>query len=98
MPSPFAAIEQQINQGALALIANAEADFGSGRIVSGVFDEFPATVFEVVNNPKPQFRCLAADLLTVNRNDAVTIRGVPYTVWAKEYDGTGMVTVDLNKA
>lgn len=96
MPSPFAAIEQRINQGVIALIANAEADFGGGLLVSGVFDEFPAVAFEVVNNPKPQFRCLSSAVITVNKNAPVTILGVNYTVWNKD-DSTGMAFIDLNK-
>lgn len=98
MPSPFAAIETRINQGVIGLLANAEADFGSGLVVSGVFDEFPATAFEVVNNPKPQFRCIESAVAAVNKSAAVTIRGIAYTVWSKERDGVGMVLIDLNKA
>jgi len=97
MPNPFSAIEAIVNQGTLALIANAEADFGSGLVVSGIFDEFPAVAFDVVSNPKPQFRCLQSAVSTVVKNSAVAINSVSYTVYSKSPDGTGMTVIDLNK-
>jgi hypothetical protein len=98
MPNPFAAIEARVNQHAVGILANAEADFGGGLIVSGVFDEFPAMAFDLVNNPKPQFRCLQSAISSVLKNAAVTIRGISYTCYAIDRDGTGLVTIDLNKA
>jgi hypothetical protein len=95
MPAPFAAIENLVNQRAVGMLANAEADFGGGLIVSGVFDASPVQLFDVVDAVRPQFRCLASLVATVTEGDSVTINAVSYKVANVDPDGTGMTTLVL---
>lgn len=97
MTSPFAAIETSINQRAIGMLANADADFGGGLVVSGIFDSEPIINYEVQSN-SPQFQCLASTVTSILKGAAVTINAVAYTVKAKEPDGAGFMRLELTKA
>lgn len=97
MANPFAAIEASINQRALGMLANADADFGGGLVVSGIFDAAPIVSFDVQSN-SPQFQCLESLVSSVVRGAAVAINGTNFTIQNKTPDKTGWVTFDLLKA
>lgn len=95
MPSPFAAIEASVNQRAIGMLANAEANFGGGLVVSGVFDAQPMVVFDAVQGTNPQFRCLSSLVTSVDQGEAVTINATAYTVASIDRDGAGMALIEL---
>lgn len=93
----FADIEARINLATIAKLANADADFGAGLVVAGIFNALPVVSFDV-QSTNPRFECLEADISTVAVNTPVTIRGVAYSVQNIEPNGAGMAVLDLTRA
>lgn len=78
------------------------ADFGTtatiGALsVTGIFDAMPAEQFGVLGNA-PTFTYELALAPSVARGTALTIAGTSYTVQEIRKDGTGLATLDLEKA
>jgi hypothetical protein len=93
----FSATEQKINAACMRRLANAQADFGGGLLVDGIFDSLPVDEYGTQSNI-PQFQCLSSDISAVSRGAGVVINSVSYTVKIIEPDGTGMALVELTKA
>jgi hypothetical protein len=97
MASPFAAIEERVNQSLVNKLSNADADFGGGLVVSGIFDKAPELNFDVQSS-SPQFECLESSVSSISIRAAVIINDVNYTVKSIEPDGVGMVLIQLLEA
>lgn len=93
----FAEIEARINLATIAKLANADADFGAGLVVAGIFNALPIVSYDV-QSTNPRFECLAAAIPLVATGTPVTIRTVAYTVQNLEPNGAGMVALDLTRA
>lgn len=98
MANPFAAIEASVNQRAIGMLANADADFGGGLVVQGIFDAQPVVVFDAVQSTNPQFRCLVSLVSSVDQGEPVTINGISYTVASIDREGSGMAMIELATA
>ena len=93
----FSNIEQRINLAAIAKLSNADADFGGGVLVSGIFNSVPVLSYDVQSN-NPRFECLEASISTVSVGVPVTIRTVSYSIQNIEFNGAGMAVLDLARA
>ncbi len=97
MATPFAAMEERVNSGALAMLANADADFGGGLVVSGIFTEHPEMI-NLVQSSNPIFQCQAASIAGIGYGDAVTIKATAYIVLKVDIDETGWAIAELQEA
>lgn len=99
MPAPFAALQEKLNASVEARLANAEADFGGAvGVVSGMFGNEYAEAFGTIAGSRPVFKCLAAHVVAVARNAALTIGGIAYTAAEIKPDGRGMTLFVLRAA
>lgn len=95
-----AAIELATATSAIAALANVEADFGGGLVVSGVFDNVPGLSYDQVQIMIPQLTCLSADIATVPDWDAasITINGTEYQAKAAPVNpGPGLSVIELQE-
>ncbi|MDP3322646.1 MAG: hypothetical protein Q8S71_03765 [Hydrogenophaga sp.] len=96
MPA-FSAIEQKINAACIKRLSNAQADFGEGLLVDGIFEADPLINFDV-QSTIPQFQCLEGSVALVSRGRSVVINSINYTVKTIEPDGAGFTRLELLKA
>lgn len=103
--APFLQIEDDINAGCLALLANATASIGGGEIVSGVFDAPYAVAMRDgpgIAGDLPQYTLPTASVPQDWEGVALVIvqgRGAgSYVVRGHTPDGTGMSILTLEIA
>ena len=90
----FAAIEQKINSAVIKRLSNAQANFGGGLLVDGIFDAFPVDTYEVQSN-NPVFQCNESEVSTVLRGASVVINSITYTVENKISNKAGWMLLEL---
>jgi len=75
--------------------------YGGGTI-NGVFDNETIPVdaggFAQVHQEQPRLTCRTTDVPSIAEGDTMTISATNYTVRAWIHDGTGVTTVQLEKA
>lgn len=95
MTTPFADLEAELNVVAFAELANATADFGSGKLVGGVFDAAYMDPLGIIAGARPVFSAPESQLATVTQSTSVSIRGKTYTVADIQPDGRGVIVLLL---
>lgn len=96
MAAPFAALIARINADVETHLANAEADFGGAvGVVPGIFRNEYAESFGTVAGSRPVFECRASRVAAVQRDAAVTIDAVAYTVAEIKPGDSGMTVMCL---
>jgi hypothetical protein len=95
MPIPFAALKARVNSAVLSHLADEEADFGAGKVVSGLFTKEAIDPFGVVESHQMEFMADASQLIGVSAGMSVTVRGLTYTVVKLRPDDETMTTVVL---
>lgn len=78
--TPFAEMTAAMNNAIVEFLADAEADFGGGVVVPGLFNTPPAEVFGMVTGSRPSFQATASALSGVTTGAALSINGVAYLV------------------
>lgn len=98
MTQPFAALQEDLSAEVVGLLADAEADFGGGRIVPGLFRN-PSVegLGGMFSGSKPSIEVQTSALVGIDRRAPVSIGGVQYTVYDLRPDA-GMTIVDLEPA
>lgn len=92
--TPFAEMTAAMNSVIVDFLADAEADFGGGVVVQGLYRKPPAEVFGMVSGCRPSFEATDAALSGVAVDASVTIGGTSYVVAEKSVD-QGMATLQL---
>lgn len=90
----FAEMNAAMNSAIVDFLADAEADFGNGVVVSGLFRDQPAEAFDVIGGFRPTFGALSAALAAIENGDAVSINGAAYVV-AEQQLRAGITTLVL---
>lgn len=74
---------------------------GQASSVTGIFDltyvDINVGGFAPISGLKAVFTCKAADIEDQPEGDAITVRGVAYTIVVTQPDGTGLVQLILEK-
>lgn len=94
--TPFAEINSVMNSAIVDFLADAEADFGGGVIVSGLFRNPTSSAFGFVEGSKPSFESTSESLMSVGKGDAVTINGAVYEVFGIDTQ-SGMTVLNLEE-
>lgn len=94
----FAEMTTAMNAAIVDFLADAEADFGNGVVVSGLFRDLPVESFGVISGSKPSFEGLTEVLGAVVVDDTVSIKGVEYVVAEIPRPRDGMTTLILETA
>lgn len=95
MPTPFAALQDRVNDAVVAHLAN-KTFVIKGVDVDGSFDnEF--VMVEFVETKKPVFTCKSADVVGVVHGDTVVSGSENYKIQGMQPDGKGMIKLILEK-
>lgn len=92
----FAELTATMNDRIVEFLADAEAVFGWGGIVQGIFRNPPAQAFGMIEGCAPTFEAVSDDLAGADRGDSATINGTAYIVAEKRTDA-GMTTLVLEE-
>lgn len=98
MPTPFAALQAQLNSAVIEHLSTATADFGAAGTVDGIFRKEYAESFGMVAGSVPVFESASSAFPVLSRGQGVSILGVSYLVAEIRPDGTGMTTLILEAA
>ena len=94
--APFAAHQHRVNSAVLARLADSLAVVGEGEPFGVIFQQPYSSPFEgQLDAAAPTCLGPASALGALQRDDAITINGAPYTVLTAEPDGAGMVLLTL---
>ena len=101
MATPFARIEQRINQAVMTRLANAQAQLSAGGQAFNVVYDAPATAESFdgqVDTLAPTCLGTQAELGALARGDTLLIDARSFAVERSEPDGTGLVRLTLRQA
>lgn len=91
----FDRLETRVSAACVKKLANAEADFGGGKGVSGIFRNPHAEGFGgVISGSKPSIEVQSDDIVGIDRGAPVNIGGIQYTVYDLR-PSDSMTIVDL---
>jgi hypothetical protein len=94
----FAALNDRLNAAVVDRLGNAEATIG-GSVVPGIWRQaYTETAGGMAAGSSPVFDCMAAAVPSIARGNAVVIAAANYTVVGIEPDGSGWVSLILQKA
>ena len=73
-----------------------------GGLINGIFDNETVPVdaggFAQVHQEQPRFTCRTSDLPDIAEGQAIVISGLTYDIKAWVHDGTGVTTLQLERA
>ena len=73
-----------------------------GGLINGIFDNETVPVdaggFAQVHQEQPRFTCRTSDLPDIAEGQAIIISGLTYDIKAWVHDGTGVTTLQLERA
>lgn len=98
MPTPFAALQAQLNSAVIEHLSNATADFSAAGTVDGIFRKDYAESFGMVSGSTPVFESEDSAFPALSRGQGVNILGVDYLIAEIRPDGTGMTKLILEAA
>lgn len=80
----------------LAMLDGHETAVYSAATIKGIFDHAYIDPLDIMSEA-PAFTCRSSDVSGVAKNDAITVGGVSYKVKTPQPDGTGLITLILEK-
>lgn len=92
----FDDLEVAANSAVIGALANAEAVFGGGVSVRGIFEAPGVRALGTVNAAVPTFTFVKPATLDVARGDTLSIGTKLYMVSAVEADDAGLLTIGLS--
>lgn len=95
--TPFAEMNTAMNAAIVEFLADAQADFGAGVTVVGLFRSPPAEAFGLIGGNRPTFEALSSDLSGVSVGSAIALNGASYMV-AEMSENAGLTTLSLELA
>lgn len=101
MASRFAELEARVSGAVLRHLANAEATFGNGQAVAGIFDNGYAlgnVGLTGMASTQPTFTLPTASISGEPVGQTLMVNAISYYVSAHEPDGTGMSRLILELA
>jgi len=95
MPTPFAILQQRINDAGISHLAN-HSFLINGNIVDGVFNNEYVTV-GMVESQSPVFECRESDIGVVTNGMVISSGVMQYKVRGLQPNGSGMTKLILEK-